>query len=250
MSDADATVPALELCGVSAGYQDVDVLHDVSLRVDPGEVVALFGANGAGKTTTLMAVSGLVERTGGTVEIFGRPAAARRRRSVAAVWRLARNGVAHVPDDRGLFADLTVTEHLRLGRPRARRGGGFVPDEQLFEWFPALRDLTDRRAGLLSGGEQQMLAIARAVVGRPRLLMIDEMSMGLAPIVARHLLDVLRAIAKEASIAVLLVEQHVFLALDVADRGYLLQHGRVVLEGTAAELGEQRGLIEAGYLGG
>jgi len=241
--------PVLVVEGLTAGHDGTEVLHDVSLQVGPGEVVALFGANGAGKTTTLLAVSGLVVPSAGRIEVLGRPVARRRGRSTSAVWRLARSGVAHVPDDRGLFPDLTVAEHLRLGRRIRGRSTEVVPDEQLFEWFPVLADLADRRAGLLSGGEQQMVALARAVVGRPRLLLIDEMSMGLAPLVVRHLLDILRKIASETGIGVLAVEQHVHLVLTVADRGYLLRQGRVVLEGTAVELVEQRGLIEAGYLG-
>jgi branched-chain amino acid transport system ATP-binding protein len=167
---------------------------------------------------------------------------------VAGVWKLARTGVAHVPEDRGLFFDLTAAENLRLGRPTARDAQR-VPDEQLVEWFPALSRVLDRKAGLLSGGEQQMLAIARAVVSRPRLLLIDEMSLGLAPIIVEQLLPVLRTIATETGAGILVVEQHVGLVLSIADHAVLLHQGQVAFSGTAAELEAQPELLEAGYLG-
>lgn len=242
--------PVLTLRNLSAGYDGLDVVHDVSLHVEPGEVVALLGANGAGKTTTLLTVSGLVAPTSGSVEVLGERSSARRRRQLGAVWRRARAGVAHVPADRGLFRELTVAENLRLGRPARARVGDVVPHDRLVEWFPPLAHLLDRPAGLLSGGEQQMLAIARALVGRPRLLLIDELSTGLAPLVVAQLLGVLRSIADETGAGLLVVEQHVHLLLEVADRGYLLRQGRVALAGTAGELAAQRDRIEVGYLGG
>ncbi|MBM3660492.1 MAG: ABC transporter ATP-binding protein [Actinobacteria bacterium] len=241
----------LALRDVTAGYDGVAVVHEVSLEVRAGEIVALLGANGAGKTTTLLTVSGLLARTGGEIDVLGRTVPARRRASVAAIWKRARAGVAHVPEDRGLFFDLTTHENLRLGRRRDLRGrGDSVPEEQLLEWFPALSRVLDRRAGLLSGGEQQMLAIARAVVSRPRLLLIDEMSLGLAPIVVEQLLPVLRTIATDTGAGILVVEQHVALVLAVAERAYLMRQGRVVFEGPAAALRDRRDLLEEGYLGG
>jgi branched-chain amino acid transport system ATP-binding protein len=241
----------LSLREVTAGYDGVAVVHEVSLEVRAGEIVALLGANGAGKTTTLLTVSGLLARTGGEIDVLGRPVPARSRPSVAAIWKRARSGVAHVPEDRGLFFDLTTRENLRLGRRRDIRGrGDFVPEEQLLEWFPALSRALDRRAGLLSGGEQQMLAIARAVVSRPRLLLIDEMSLGLAPIVVEQLLPVLRTIATDTGAGILVVEQHVPLVLSVAERAYLMRQGRVVFAGAADALRDRRDLLEAGYLGG
>jgi branched-chain amino acid transport system ATP-binding protein len=241
-----ATDVLLRLDRLTAGYDGVAVVHDVDLTVGAGEVVALLGANGAGKTTTLLAISGLVPRLGGSIEVLGATAHAGRRRTIADVWKLARTGIAHVPEDRGLFFDLTAAENLRLGRPR---GGDVVPDEQLLEWFPALTRVLDRKAGLLSGGEQQMLALARAVVGRPRLLLVDEMSLGLAPIIVEQLLPVLRSIATETGAGILVVEQHVPLVLAIADRAVLLRQGRTTFSGTAAELAERPDLVEAGYLG-
>lgn len=236
----------LDLRGLTAGYSGVPVVHDVDLTVDEGEVVALLGANGAGKTTTLLTVSGLLPRIGGHIEVLGQALPDRRRTKVADVWRLARAGVAHVPEDRGLFFDLTAAEHLRLGRSGVEEP---VPTEQLLGWFPALSAVLDRRAGLLSGGEQQMLALARAVSRRPRLLLVDEMSLGLAPIIVERLLPVLRSIATDTGAGVLVVEQHVPLVLAIADRAHLLRQGRVTFSGTAEELAARPDLVEAGYLG-
>jgi branched-chain amino acid transport system ATP-binding protein len=236
----------LRVRGLSSGYDGIAVVHDIDLTVSAGEVVALLGSNGAGKTTTLLTISGLVPKLAGTLEVAGEPTHEKRRVRVADVWQLARRGVAHVPEDRGLFFDLTAAENLRLGRP-AR--GDAVPMEEILTWFPALERVLDRRAGLLSGGEQQMLALARAVIGRPRLLLVDEMSLGLAPIIVEQLLPVLRTIATETDAGIVLVEQHVGLVLEVADRAYLLGQGRVTFDGTAGELRDRPELIESGYLG-
>lgn len=257
MSDATDTAPAgtgtnqrvLEVRDLVSGYDGIPVLHGVDLHVDAGEVVALLGANGAGKTTTLLTVSGVLGMLGGTVEVLGAPVPRRRRVRPGEVARQARRGVAHVPEDRGLFFDLTAAENLRLGRPRGRGAPEPLELEQVLEWFPALRDVLGRRAGLLSGGEQQMLALARAVIGRPKLLMVDEMSLGLAPIIIDHILPVLRSIAHELGAGVLLVEQHVALVLSVSDRAYLMDRGRIVTSGAAAEMAEHTELIESGYLG-
>lgn len=240
--------PLLSVSEMTAGYAQGPVLHGISLEVGAGEVVTLLGANGAGKTTSILTMAGLLAPTSGVLRILGHEEPARRSATAGTVIRRARRGMAVVLDDRALFAGLTVAENLRLGRPHRRSDA--LPDELLHEWFPALEPLRDRRAGLLSGGEQQMLALARALVGRPRLLLIDEMSMGLAPLVAAQLLDVVRRIATDTGTGVLLVEQHVHLALAVADRGYVLQRGRVVLEGPSAEITARRADVEAGYLGG
>lgn len=235
--------------GLVAGYGGVAVVHGIDLHVDAGEVVALLGANGAGKTTTLLTISGVLPRLGGDLEVLGAPLARSRRVRPAAVAALARRGAAHVPEDRGLFFDLTAAENLRLGRPAGRRANQALPLEQVLEWFPALLDVLDRPAGLLSGGEQQMLALARAVQARPRLLMVDEMSLGLAPIIVDHLLPVLRTIASELGSGVLLVEQHVSLVLSISDRAYLLDRGSILVGGSASELADRTELIESGYLG-
>jgi branched-chain amino acid transport system ATP-binding protein len=229
---------ALEIENLSAGYGGPPVLRDLTLSVAPGEVVALMGANGAGKTTTLRAISGLLRAAAGTIRLDGRDLA-----GLSATARV-RAGVIHVPQDRGIFYGLTVAEHFRLD-------GSGDPDSQeaAFEHFPALRDLRGRRAGLLSGGEQQMLALARALMRRPKLLLLDEMSLGLAPIVVERLLPVVRASADDNHTAVLLVEQHVHLALEIADRGYVLSHGELALQDRAERLRSDSALLAASYLG-
>jgi branched-chain amino acid transport system ATP-binding protein len=237
------TQPLLSIDGLSAGYVGVPVVRDVSIVVNPGEVVALLGPNGAGKTTTLLTVSGIIKALEGSVTVLGQST------TFGSPHKTARRGLAHVPEDRSLFFSLTVQENLRLGL-RGSRTLQKAGMERALDLLPALRPLMNRRAGLLSGGEQQMLAVGRALVSSPKMLLVDEMSLGLAPIIVERLLPIVRNIADEAGIGVLIVEQHVHLALQVSDRAYVMSHGRVVLEGAAAELIHRRDLLEASYLGG
>ena len=228
----------LALEGLTAGYDEAAVIRDLDVTVGPGEVVALLGANGAGKTTTLRAVSGLLKPMDGRVRFEGEDLA---RSSPSA---RARAGIAHVPEGRGLFYGLTVAEHFRLA-PRNEQ----LDEELAYEYFPKLAELHKRRVGLLSGGEQQMLAVARALARKPKLLLLDELSLGLAPVIVEWLLPVVRQFAQEQRSAVLLVEQHVHLALEVADRGYVLSHGRIVLHNDAQHLRADKQLLIASYLG-
>jgi branched-chain amino acid transport system ATP-binding protein len=228
----------LELVGLDAGYAGTAVVRELDLTVFEGEVVALLGANGAGKTTTLLTAAGVLPVLGGDAFVLGRSVRGQR------PYQLVRRGLAFVPEQRGLFATLTVAENLRLAR---RRGAPCWTD--VIPLFPALQNLLDRRVGLLSGGEQQMLALAKALVLQPRLLLVDELSLGLAPILVDRLLQMMRTTAKEKGIGVLLVEQHAQMALTVADRAYVLRRGRRAFAGPAAELAERPDLLHTSYLG-
>ena len=238
MPDAPLPEPLLQVDGLTAGYNRVPAVRDLSLRVGPGEVVALLGPNGAGKTTALLAMIGLVPLMSGSVTAFGRPIDGH-------PHRLARAGMLLVPDDRGVFFGLTVRDHFRLARKKADPARLAA----VLERFPALAGLSGRKVGLLSGGEQQMLTIAKAVLAQPRILMIDEMSLGLAPKIVQQMLPAIRDLARDEGIGVVLVEQHIELALSVADRGIILNHGRVVLQDDAATLLRRRELVEAAYFG-
>jgi branched-chain amino acid transport system ATP-binding protein len=229
----------IETRNLVCGYGKLPVVRDLNISVGEGEVVCLLGANGAGKTTTLLTIAGALPALSGELEVLGRPVAS------AKAHEIARRGLGIVPEGRGLFYRLTVAENLRLRRHRQST----VSIEDVLGYFPALRGLLSRRSGLLSGGEQQMLALAGALVADPKVVMLDEMSLGLAPIIVEQLLPTVRDIADQRGMAVLLVEQHVLAALYVADRGYVLAHGAVVAEGSSAELRKDAELLEASYLG-
>jgi branched-chain amino acid transport system ATP-binding protein len=232
----------LELTNVEARYGPIKALHGVSLSVDEGEVVALLGANGAGKTTTLRAVSGAVRRDG-EVAFAGRSIA---RRSPEGVARL---GIAHVPEGRGLFGELSVWDNLRMGAyVRGERKTFKQEAPRVLGYFPWLEGRKQQQAGTLSGGEQQMLSLARALVSRPRLLMLDEPSLGLAPTVVQELFRIVTTLNAEDGLSVLVVEQNANIALDASARAYVLEVGRVAVEGTSDELRRHEG-VRRSYLG-
>ncbi|HET8651667.1 MAG TPA: ABC transporter ATP-binding protein [Gaiellaceae bacterium] len=224
---------------MEARYGPVQALHGISLTVEDGEMVAVLGPNGAGKTTTLRAVSGTVARRG--VVLF---AGHRLPRSAE---RTARMGIAHVPEGRGTFSELTVLENLRLGA-YTRRNGIADELERVFGFFSWMRDRRDQPAGTLSGGEQQMLALGRALMGRPRLLLMDEPSLGLAPLVVREIFSIVRRLNQEEKLSVLVVEQNAAVALESSNRAYVLDAGEVALEGRSAELAANDD-VRRSYLG-
>ena len=234
--------PVISVEGLSAGYGGVPIVRNLSLTVGAGEVVALLGPNGAGKTTTLLTLSGLLAPIAGQVDVLSATIVGVR------PHLLPRRGVAHVPEDRSLFFDLTVEENIRLGSTGDRAVRRDARDRAL-TLFPALQPLARRKAGLLSGGEQQMLAMARSLASEPKVLLVDELSLGLAPIIVEQLLQIVRNIADETGCGVLIVEQHVHMALEIADRGYVLGNGKLRLEGQASDLAANRSLLEETYLG-
>ncbi len=235
-------MPALlEVAALCAGYGETEVLHGIDFAVAAGGVTALLGANGAGKTTTLRAICGMV-RARGDIVFDGEAIAG------CATEAVARRGIGHVPDGRGTFLELSVEENLRLGAisRRDRAVGGDI--ERMFGYFPKLRERTRQQAGTLSGGEQQMLAIARALLLRPKLLLLDEPSFGLAPLIVAEMFAILARINKEERMSMLIVEQNANLALALADHAYLLETGRIMMSGGAAEMRENAA-IRRSYLG-
>jgi branched-chain amino acid transport system ATP-binding protein len=229
----------LSLHNIEARYGPVKALHGVSLEVGDGELVAVLGANGAGKTTTLRAISGTVRSSGEVV--FGGKKLSHRPEATARV------GIAHVPEGRGTFSELSVWENLRLGA-YARRANVKEEAQRVYKFFPRLEDRRDQQAGTLSGGEQQMLALGRAMMARPRLLLLDEPSLGLAPIVVSQIFEALARMKSDDGMSVLVVEQNANLALEYAARAYLLEVGNVVVEGTSDELRANES-VRKSYLG-
>ncbi|MBM3799933.1 MAG: ABC transporter ATP-binding protein [Actinobacteria bacterium] len=230
----------LSITDLAAGYGPLEVLHGFDLQVNQGEIVVILGANGAGKTTTMRAISGMIPRRGRIV-FDGQDI------SSSSPDSIVRLGIAQVPQGRGTFADLTVEDNMLAGA-YIRRDEVLADVERWFDVFPRLRERRSQRAGSLSGGEQQMLAIARALMSRPRLLLCDEPSLGLAPLITQELFGVLKKLNAEEGLSILLVEQNANLALKVAHRVYLLETGNVVSSGSAAELAADDSIRKA-YLG-
>ncbi len=232
----------LDVKDLRAGYGDVRVLHGLSFSIAEGGVTTLLGANGAGKTTTLRALSRMI-RASGEVTFAGRRIDGR------AAEEIVRLGIAHVPEGRGTFTRLTVEENLQLGAiTRGDRAGIAADLERLYGHFPILKTRRAQQAGTLSGGEQQMLALARAMMLRPKLLLLDEPSFGLAPLIVRELFDILGAINREEGVSMLLVEQNAALALSIADQAYLIETGEIVMSGPAAQISQDESVRRA-YLG-
>ena len=232
----------LEVEDVRAGYGPTSVLHGVSLSVPEGGIVSLLGANGAGKTTTLRAITGGVRWTG-DIRLGGRSLRRLHTEDIAAA------GVAHVPEGRGILTELTVDENLHLGSHRRKDGAAVRKDyDMVFEYFPVLRERRRLSASTLSGGEQQMLAVARALLMKPRLMLLDEPSLGLAPLVVRSIFEIIRTINQADRVAVLLVEQNARIALEMSSRAYVLEVGRIAVEGASAEL-QGNESVRRSYLG-
>jgi branched-chain amino acid transport system ATP-binding protein len=232
----------LEVKGLHAAYGPTRVLHGLDFAMAPGSITTLLGANGAGKTTTLRALCAMV-RTQGEIRFDGQRIDAR------ATEDIVRLGIAHVPDGRGTFANFSTEENLRLGAYTRKDRGAVAGDlERIYGYFPRLRERREQQAGTLSGGEQQMLAVSRALMLRPRLLLLDEPSFGLAPLVVKELFGILRTINEREKVSMLLVEQNAAMALELADHAYLMETGRVVLSGTAQDI-KNDDAVRRSYLG-
>jgi ABC-type branched-subunit amino acid transport system ATPase component len=241
MQNGSKAEPLLRVNALTAGFAAGPVLFGIDLDVGQGELIALVGANGAGKSTTLGTLSGLVRATSGTVTFSGRDITNARPEAIV------KAGVAHVPQGRRLFGTVSVEKNLRLGAYVRRDRDVDADLARVLDYFPALKDKLAREAGTLSGGEQQMVAVGRGLMARPKLLMVDELSLGLAPKVVDRLIDVMKEINAEGT-ALMLVEQDVLVALDVADRAYVLENGRIAMSGPAAALKDDPGIRRA-YLG-
>ena len=232
----------LEVANLHAAYGPTRVLHGMDFALEEGSITALLGANGAGKTTTLRALCSMVE-TKGEVRFGGERIAGK------ATEDIVRLGIAHAPDGRGTFANLSTEENLRLGAYVRKDRRAVEQDfERIYSYFPRLKERRHQQAGTLSGGEQQMLAVSRALMLRPRLLLLDEPSFGLAPLIVGEIFDIMRAINQAERVSILLVEQNAAMALDLADRAYLIETGRVVLSGSADEI-KQNEAVRRSYLG-
>jgi branched-chain amino acid transport system ATP-binding protein len=235
-------MPLLEVDGLKAFYGQTQALHGVSFALEPGGITTLLGANGAGKTTTLRAICGMVA-TEGTIRFDGKPIAGK------ATEEIVRLGVGHVPEGRGTFTNLSVEENLRVAAYTRRDKGAARRDlDMVLEYFPILKARLSQQAGTLSGGEQQMLAISRALMLGPRLMLLDEPSFGLAPLIVQEIFRIMRRINEEAKVSMLLVEQNAALALELADHAYVLETGRIVMSGASAAVKSDEA-IRKSYLG-
>lgn len=238
-----STAPILHFHHVDTAYGQIDVLRDVNYEVYPGEIVALLGSNGAGKTTTMKTILGIVRPKRGTIDFAGR------RLDTMATPDIVKAGIAPVPEGRRIFGRLTVEDNLRMGAYVRRDGKAIAQDqERVYELFPRLKERRTQIAGTMSGGEQQMLAIGRALMSNPKLLIMDEPSMGLSPIFVERVFDTIQTINKQGT-TIFMVEQNAFMALSIANRGYVLRSGTIVLEGAASEL-LQSDQVRREYLGG
>jgi len=232
----------LEISGLHASYGPTRVLHGIDFSMEEGTITTLLGANGAGKTTTLRALCGMV-KTQGEVRFAGE------RIDSKATEDIVRRGIAHVPDGRGTFVNVTTEENLRLGAYTRKDHGAVASDlERVYGYFPRLKERRGQQAGTLSGGEQQMLAVCRALMLRPKLMLLDEPSFGLAPLIVRELFEILRTVNEKEKVSMLVVEQNAAMALELADHAYLIETGRMVLSGTAGEI-KSNDAVRRSYLG-
>ena len=232
----------LEVRGLEASYGDLKVLRGISFEVEQGGVATLLGANGAGKTTTLRAICGMLRRQG-EILFDGEPI------QKLSTESIVRRGIAHVPEGRGTFTTLSVEENLQLGAMTRPMGKDIATDiERAYHFFPRLKERRQQQAGTLSGGEQQMLAIARALMLRPRLMLLDEPSFGLAPLITKQIFEILADVKRESGVSMLVVEQNASLALGIADHAYLIETGEIVMAGEAQAIREDEG-VRAAYLG-
>ncbi len=233
----------LDVKNLNASYGQTRVLHGLNFKVEQGSITTLLGANGAGKTTTLRALCQMMVRTEGEIHFDGK------RFDGKATEDIVRMGVAHVPDGRGTFVNLTTEENLRLGAYTRRNRGEVEADfDRMYAYFPRLKERRHQQAGTLSGGEQQMLAVSRALMLRPKLLLLDEPSFGLAPLIVKEIFGIFKQINEKEKVSILLVEQNAAMALDLADRAYLLETGQIVLSGSATEI-KQNDAVRRSYLG-
>ena len=233
----------LKVEGLNAGYGAVNILWDVSFELKDGEIVAILGSNGAGKTTMVRAITGMIKPTSGSVEFNGTQLARKSSRFILD------SGIVQVPEGRQLFTDMTVLENLQMGAFSKETKAHFAQNlKKCYQWFPKLEERARQAAGTLSGGEQQMVAVARALIGEPKLLILDEPSLGLAPNIVDEILEVATTLVRESGISVLLVEQDITKALATADRGYVIENGRIAMEGTAAQL-QSNEHVKKAYLG-